>query len=55
MPTPVPVEVVGWGPDVSTAVDRAEELARLAVLAGVLIGCLALLTLAMIAISQLRR
>jgi hypothetical protein len=53
--TPQPVEVVGWGPDVSAALDRAEDLAHLAVFSAVFIGALCLLTLAWIAVAQLRR
>lgn len=51
----MPVEVVGWGPDVSAAIDRAENMAQLALFSAVMIGAIALFTLAWIAVAQLRR
>lgn len=53
--TPIPVEVVGWGPDVTVALDRAEALAHLALFAGVLGLALVLLTLSWIAATGIRR
>lgn len=36
MASPQPVEIVGWGPDVSEALDRVESLANVALGAAVI-------------------
>lgn len=51
----MPVEVVGWGPDVSAAIDRAESLAYLAVFGVVFIGAVVVVLLVVAALGPLVR
>lgn len=52
---PEQVEVVGWGPDVAEALDRAEAVAVLALNAAIIGTCLVLVLLAAILMLGFRR
>lgn len=52
---PQPVEIVGWGPEVTEALDRAEALAHLSVFGMVLIGCVLIVLLVVAAFGNVLR
>lgn len=57
-PTPDPLDevtVVGWSEDVEARIAAWEDLARLGIFGGVVIGCVLVLTAAWVAMAQLRR